>query len=69
MGGLKKLGALVLTALFVVSCGSDADRITFVSEVDGDPEIYVVDPESGDATPLTDNRSADSSPVWSPDGK
>ena len=69
MGGLKKLGALVLTALFVVSCGSDADRITFVSEVDGDAEIYVVDPESGDATPLTDNRSADSSPVWSPDGK
>ena len=44
MGGLKKLGALValvLTALFVVSCGSDADRITFVSEVDGDAEIYL----------------------------
>lgn len=59
---------MALIAL-LIGCGSDADRITFVSEVDGDAEIYVIDPESGIATPLTDNRSQDWDPAWSPDGK
>lgn len=76
MGGLKHflparflgLVPLALIAL-VIACGSDTDKITFVSEVDGDAEIYVIDPESGIATPLTDNHSQDLSPVWSPDGK
>ena len=76
MGGLRHFlparilgfAPLVLTAL-VIACGSGADKITFVSEVDGDAEIYVIDPESGIATPLTDNTSEDFDPVWSPDGK
>jgi len=66
MGVLKKilsLGIPALLALFIAACGSDSDKIAFVSEVDGDAEIYVIDPESSVATPLTDNRSIDSSPV------
>jgi len=76
MGGLRhfllarifSLVSLALIAL-VIACGSDTAKITFVSEVDGDAEIYVIDPESGIATPLTDNHSQDRAPVWSPDGK
>ena len=76
MGGLRhslpaKLLMLAPLALMLllVGCGSDADKITFVSEVDGDAEIYVIDPDSGEAVPLTDNHSSDTNPIWSPDGK
>ena len=76
MGGLRHsfparvaaLAPLVLMAV-LIGCGSDGDLITFVSEVDGDAEIYVIDPDTGIATPLTDNHSEDTNPVWSPDGK
>ena len=76
MGGLRHnlpaellvLASLALM-LLLVGCGSDADKITFVSEVDGDAEIYVIDPDSGEAVPLTDNHSSDTNPIWSPDGK
>ena len=54
----------------IIGCGSSSgDEITFVSEVDGDSEIYVIDHTSGVAAPLTDNRSRDTKPIWSPDGK
>ena len=76
MGGLRHsllAELLVLASLalmwLLVGCGSDADKITFVSEVDGDAEIYVIDPDSGEAVPLTDNHSSDTNPIWSPDGK
>ena len=76
MGGLRhslpaKLLMLAPLALMLllVGCGSDADKLTFVSEVDGDAEIYVIDPDSGEAVPLTDNHSSDTNPIWSPDGK
>ena len=76
MGGLRhSLPARILVLaplalmLLLIGCGSSADKITFVSEVDGDAEIYVIDPDSGEATPLTDNHSSDTDPVWSPDGK
>ncbi|HIL31545.1 MAG TPA: hypothetical protein EYG27_08445 [Dehalococcoidia bacterium] len=62
------LASLILMAL-VIGCGSGVSKIVFVSEVDGDAEIYVIDPESGLSEPLTDNRSQDINPVWSPDGK
>jgi Tol biopolymer transport system component len=67
-----KLAPLALMALMalMVACGSSAgDEIVFVSEIDGDAEIYVIDPKSGEVRPLTDNRSQDVDPVWSPDGK
>ena len=37
--------------------------------MDGDQEIVLLDPNTGEATPLTDNRSEDFGPRWSPDGK
>lgn len=66
---LAPFGLLILMVL-IVACGSaEGDEIAFVSEVDGDAEIHVVDPRSGEPRPLTDNRSGDFDPVWSPDGK
>lgn len=48
----------------------DGDTLAFVSDRDGNPEIYVFDTDE-DAPPqrLTVNESADSQPVWSPDGE
>ena len=69
MVGLINLVVLMSVALFAVGCGSDTEKIAFVSSVDGDQEIYVLDVDLGIATPLTDNRSVDGSPVLSPDGK
>ena len=61
---------LSLAVLLVAACNSSAgNRLVFVSTVDGDPEIVVVDTRTGKATPITDNRSRDLYPQWSPDGK
>ena len=58
---------LVLTLLMVVV---DAQaRIAFVSNRDGNAEIYVMDTDGGNPRRLTNNRHIDSSPSWSPDGK
>ena len=65
---ILSLASLACMAL-VIGCGSNTAKITFVSEVDGDAEIFVIDPDSGISTPLTDNRSSDRNPIWSPDGK
>ena len=40
----------------------------FVSNRDGNAEIYVVDRDGDNLTRLTNNRAQDSSPRWSPDG-
>ena len=62
---------LVLVALVLgVACGSSSGgQIVFVSKADGDPEISLLDPETGEATRLTSNGSNDFSPQWSPDRK
>ena len=77
MGGLIKrlptrflILAMVALMALSIGCGSSGgDKITFVSEVDGDAEIYVIDAKTGETKPLTDNRSRDFDPVWSPDGQ
>lgn len=62
--------ALSLAVLLAAACRPSAgSRLVFVSMVDGDPEIVVVDTKTGEASPITDNRSRDLDPQWSPDGK
>ena len=58
---------LGLTPLMV--CVDAQTRIAFVSERDGNHEIYVMDDDGGNPRNLTNNRHEDSSPSWSPDGK
>ncbi len=53
-----------------IACGSAGQGIVYVSEEDGDAEIYIVDPDSGESYAV-DRRpsSSESGPRWSPDGK
>ena len=44
-------------------------QIAFVSNRDGDKDIYVMDTDGGNLRRLTDNSDGDADPVWSPDGK
>lgn len=62
--------AFSLAVLMAAGCNPSAgDRLVFVSMADGDSEIVVVNVKSGEATPITDNRSSDVHPRWSPDMK
>ena len=53
-----------------IACQTSGHGIVYVSEVDGDAEIYEVDPDSGDSSLVTLRQSStESGPRWSPDGK
>ena len=58
---------LGLTPLMV--CVDAQAQIAFMSQRDGNPEIYVMDVDGGNLRRLTDNSDKDFSPSWSPDGK
>ncbi|MCE2397361.1 PD40 domain-containing protein [Candidatus Poribacteria bacterium] len=58
---------LVLTLLMV--CVDAQARIAFVSQRDGNAEIYVMDANGGRQLNLTNNPNDDRQPSWSPDGK
>ena len=64
---LASVVVLGLTPLMV--CVEAQARITFVSERDGNLEIYVMDNDGGNPRNLTKNPADDRSPSWSPDGK
>jgi Tol biopolymer transport system component len=44
-------------------------RIAFESQRDGNPEIYVMNPDGSNQTRLTTNPALDTDPDWSPDRK
>jgi Tol biopolymer transport system component len=48
---------------------ADGSRLAFVSDRDGDWEIYAVPSQGGAKVQLTRNRSRDVQPAWSPDGR
>ena len=56
--------ALGLTPLMV--CVDTQAQIAFVSDRDGNQEIYVMDADGKDQRRLTKNRVDDYSPSWSP---
>ena len=59
----------LLLAVLATACGRSAgEQWVFVTGVNGDPEIAVVDVTSGDIVVITDNQSRDLFPRWSPDG-
>ena len=59
--------ALGLTLLMV--CLDAQARIAFVSDRDGNAEIYVMDPDGANPRNLTNHPDTDTNPAWSPDGK
>ena len=64
---------LALTlALALMACeglGSSDRPIVYVSEADGNPDIYVVDADSGEANAVKRGPHSEFGPVWSPDGE
>ena len=51
-----------------LSWSPDGTSIAFISDRDGNEEIYVRDLETGQDTRVTNNEAPDSWPTWSPDG-
>ena len=43
-------------------------KIVFTSNRDGNPEIYIMNPDGSEQVNLTQHRASDSKPVWSPTG-
>ena len=64
---LASIAVLVLTPLMV--CVDAQARIAFVSQRDGNPEIYVMDADGGNQQNLTNHPDGDANPAWAPDGK
>ncbi len=46
----------------------DGTKITFASDRDGNPEVYVMDADGSNQTRLTNNPALDVYPSWSPVG-
>lgn len=67
---------LVIIALMVMlsacrnhSSGIPTPGIAFVSERDGNPEIYVIQPDGSALERLTNDPAVDADPAFSPDGR
>ena len=70
---MKRLSFLLLLVTLTSALAEAAVRgngkIAFVSKRDGNPEIYVMNPDGTGQKRITSNNDVDSYPVWSPDGK
>ena len=62
-------GVIVLVLTLLMVCVDAQAQITFVSDRDGNSEIYVMDNDGGNPRRLTNNPDGDFQPSWSPDGK
>ncbi|NIM51841.1 MAG: hypothetical protein GTO22_21785, partial [Gemmatimonadales bacterium] len=60
---------LTTQTVFPVSCRAALfDHIAFMSDRDGNWEIYVMGADGSNPVRLTDNPASDYDPAWSPDG-
>ena len=62
---------LLLVVLAAAACGGGASgpgKIAFVSDRDGNREIYVMNADGSNQTRVTNNPALDYAPSWSPDG-
>jgi len=50
------------------SFSPDGNQLVFVSDFDGDDELWLIDLQRENVTQLTDNDSQERDPDWSPDG-
>ena len=66
------IGLLLLLVVLTAACGggeASGPRIAFISARDGNLEIYVMDADGSNQTPLTAGLGQkNTSPTWSPDG-
>jgi Tol biopolymer transport system component len=68
---------LLMVAAAVIAVGGAADasvsgengKIAFVTDRDGNDEIYLMEADGGNPINLTNNPARDRDPAWSPDGR
>ncbi len=66
--GMRK-AAVAVAALLMTGCFFAGQQpIVFVSETDGEGQLFLLDPDSGKATRLTEIPAREHAPRWSPDG-
>lgn len=68
------LSVFTIAMLYVRVCSVFAvapatEKIVFTSNRDGNPEIYIMNPDGSGQVNLTHHRAADFDPVWSPTGE
>ncbi len=66
--GAFEFGIWPFSGYAAVESPSGSGRIAFVSDRDGDDEIYVMNADGSGVEQLTFNDSVDGDPSWSPDG-
>jgi Tol biopolymer transport system component len=68
---MRRFVGVLLACLLLAGCGggSSGDRIAFMSDRDGDDEIFVMNTDGTEVRQLTDNDDSDWDPSWSPNGK
>ena len=70
IGGVMAAVFASLAVAMAVGCSSgEKVKIAFVSDRDGDSEIYLMDVDGSNQTPLTNNGALDADPRISPDKK
>ena len=62
-------GVVVLGLTSLMAVVDAQAQIAFISDRDGNYEIYVMDNDGNNQRRLTNNPNFDISPSWSPDGK
>jgi Tol biopolymer transport system component len=70
VSAIRSAVGLVWVAAFLLAvvAGSTADAATSGSRATAAPDIYIMSADGSGKTALTQNRSGDDAPVWSPDG-
>ena len=63
------LAIVVVLGLTLVIVVDAQAQIAFMSNRDGNMEIYVMDADGGNQRNLTNNPDDDQYPAWSPDGE
>ncbi len=67
---LISMALFLAVGAFTALAGShDSGKITFVSDRDGNREIYIMNADGSDQRNVTCHAAWDSDPAWSPDGK
>ena len=70
LGRFVAIGLSSLAVLVAFGCGGgEKEKIAFVSDQDGDPEIYIMDVDGLNQIPVTSNGAVDEQPRFSPDRK
>lgn len=68
VGAAQQITQMGGTRLARPAWSPDGSRIAFVSDSDGDDEIYLVTPDGGGLDQITNNQVIDTDPTFSPDG-